>query len=330
MSSEAPIHIRPTWPYVGLIFVVLLVYTFWAVDTAQYTLVTLNANPQRWTLGITGLIALLSTSIFIPTLLIRRQTEYRESQWQTAELELEFDEFRQLIKDYAKQYRHLIQRTDMMALAMAVLAAFLLVGLPFVVNMAVSITFVVLPPVIGGLLLVYGLCLEEFLYKIIPTSASREFTYWSPLRLRGAIRTLIRVPAVTHIRIRMTVGRAGEYYAIRSCVVTGRVRGIESVGVVEVYSDHLGRPIRARYILHARESRPLRGREITLREARPQEQLRGLLIEMVTQYCQNTDDKTLLVDTLTELGVTEERIAEILHTTDTDAEVATPDEAGED
>jgi hypothetical protein len=180
------------------------------------------------------------TSMLFPIILIawklKNRIDYEEPTWDFRIREVPISEYGVMMKDYVREYSHLISRVLWLDILLLLILGVVGTALPFILQF--SIPLVLLSPYLyGASMLAFGIILAHFLIQMIENDATGVFLFVPPSRFERALVEFSLVPGLSWIGIRIAIGEASGFYIIRDPVVVGRVEAIESSGRLDGVVD---------------------------------------------------------------------------------------------
>ena len=238
--SEAPITYRPLLPYYILLFVVVMSWAASGTYLAGYIIVLIPSGYILWVLFTGGMLGTLIIPTAIVARKMKRSLKIGEIRWTFKTQEISFYEFKEMMNDYRRGYRYLIQVTNYPLIVLGLSVTALTVFLPYLIG-SISITWLLyLPDIYGGLTLLLGMIIAVLSYQKTESLAGHEFPIYSPQLFIETINQLNRISGVSWAGIELRIGEAQGYYTLRNPTVVARVEGIESAALIVVKTDERG------------------------------------------------------------------------------------------
>jgi len=301
--SETVVTYKPMLPFYILLFALLVAWTFLGIEVAQYSVVTAIMAPSAWVSS--SFIVLLSITPFVVVVAVwmKRRVTFNAPDWDFQVREIVFDEFDSMMSDYVKGYSHIIARFDHVILLIVALSFILSFSLPLLLLSLTPVLAAYIPYLFGVLVLVYGLTLAVFLYRLASNEACDYFPLYSKPPIRAAIRTLSATPGVSWTGVRLSIGEAGGYYTIRDPTPVARLEAIEGSVQIEMRIDSLGRHSIGAATVTGSDQSEDKTKEVSLDPTTVIDQLTSLVKWSVVTYVDSHGSNEFVEELMQELGI---------------------------
>ena len=301
--SESPLTYKSLTIFYIILVGVIFSWVVFAIGSTQNVLLTLYFGPLDWTLTTTGLLVRMMFTILFNTWVMKHQISFTDPKWIYRDREVDYREFEGVMREYAKEYSHIIAHIDCKLVFLAVILFVAAVSTGALVMVVPFLLLLFIPHVFGLLQVLFGVTFSVLTYRAVPTDASQQFPFDTPRKFRNAIRVLWNTPGISWVGVGISIGEAGGYYTIRCPTVVARIDGIESVARIEAEIDRLGRFIKAVSVMNFE---PAEGRwtvETDTTCGVTPETLRGLVKRTLQAYVAAKGANPLLEEILDELGM---------------------------
>ncbi|MGY5857991.1 MAG: hypothetical protein RTU63_01380 [Candidatus Thorarchaeota archaeon] len=235
--SEEPIVMRSPLPYQIAIFLIVNVWAIMCFEMALYQLVDLVSNQFSWLVLGTILLWSMTPILTLCAWKLKERVEVYDPVWDVKIREVSFEEFEKMMKNYNSKYRHMHTSLDLRLLFLVFVCHFTFFSLPFYTMFQSFLLISITPALVALVAVPFGLLFSYFIFKLIPTSATREFPRYSPRRFRNTITFLHEIPGIYWAGIRLSIGEVAGYYTIRDPIPIARIEGIEGAARIECAID---------------------------------------------------------------------------------------------
>jgi len=301
--SESPLTYRSLTIFHVILVVVIFLWVVFAIGSTQYVLLTLYFGPLNWILTTTGLLVSMMIPILFITWVMKHQVSFTAPEWVHRNREIDYREFEGVMREYAKEYSHIIAHIDYKLVFLAVIWFVAAVSSGALVMVLPFLLILFIPHVFGVLQVLFGVTFSVLAYRAVPTDASQQFPFNTPRKFRNAVRVLWNTPGISWVGVRISIGESEGYYTIRDPTVVARIDGIESAARIEAELDRRGRFIKAISVMNFE---PAEGRwtvETDTPGGVTSESLQGLVKRTLQAYVAAKGANPLLEEILDELGV---------------------------
>ena len=242
--TEAPVTTKSALPFQIAIFILILVWAFFCYDVAQYQMVIIYENPLSW-IGWANLVL----SSMLPVLglcawKLKDQVLLQNPKWEFKIREVSLQEFKEMTKNYNKNYTHLISSIDYPLIILTSICYILIMLLPFYLMSTTVLIISITPAILSLITIIFGFMFSYFIFKLVPNSVTSEFPTHQPRKYRRTISFLVSIPGIFWVGIELKIGAAGGYYTIREPIPIARIEGIEGAARIECEIDSSGHIIR--------------------------------------------------------------------------------------
>ncbi|MCK4279394.1 MAG: hypothetical protein KAW94_02340 [Candidatus Thorarchaeota archaeon] len=300
--SESPLTYKSLTVFYVILVVVIFSWVVFAIGSTQYALLTLYFGPLDWILTTTGLLVSMMFPILLITWVMKHQLTFTEPDWIHRDREVDYREFEGIMREYAREYTHIIAYLDYKLVFLAVVLFVAAVSSGALVMVTPFTLVLFIPHVFGVMQVLFGVTFSVLAFRAVPTDASQQFPFITPHKFKSAVHVLWNTPGISWVGVRISIGEAGGYYTIRSPTVVARIDGIESAARIEAEIDSSGRFIKAISVMNFE---PAEGRwtvETDTTCVTP-ETLRGLVKRTLQAYVAAKGTDALLEEILEDLGV---------------------------
>ena len=230
--TESPIRTDSLLIYQIAIFLIVLIWTFIGIEVAQYQLPLLYESPLTWVIW-----SVFVFTSFIPVatgLAWRMKTQVRFSQpdWDIREREISLAEYRDMIKQYVREYRNFLSIIDYGLILFACVVSASAVGFPFLLMRMSVLVIAITPMIFGFLVLLFGIIWSSFMFKFIPNDATSCFSIVPTKSLSHIIEMMEGTPGISWVGVSVTLGEAFGYFIVQDASPVSRIEGIESVAKI--------------------------------------------------------------------------------------------------
>ena len=301
--SEPPLTYKSLTIFYVILITAIFLWVVFSIGWTQYVLLTLYSDPMEWILTTTGLLVSMMFPILFITWVMKHQATFTNPEWVYRNREIDYREFKSVMREYAKEYSHIIAYIDYKLVFLATVLFLAAVSSGALVTVMPFQLLLLIPHVFGVLQVLFGVTFSVLTYRAVSTDASQQFPYSTPRKFRTAVRVFWNTPGISWVGIRISIGEAGGYYTIRAPTVVARIDGIESAARIEAEIDRLGRFIKAISIMNFE---PAEGRWTVETDTTcdvTSETLRGLVKRTLQAYVAAKGPDALLEEILQELGV---------------------------
>jgi len=171
---------------------------------------------------------------------LKDHAKLQNPKWEFKIREVSLQEFRVMITNYNKSYRHLISSIDYLLILLASICYIAILALPFYL-MSTNLLIISFTPAILSLIsIIFGFLFSYFIFKLLPNSVPPAFPTHQPRKFRKAISFLTGLPGIFWAGVKLTIGEAGGYYTLRNPVPVARIEGIEGAARIECEIDSSG------------------------------------------------------------------------------------------
>ena len=230
----------PSRAYQLVLFVLIQIWALMTFETSMYQLVLLFDKPWSWLLWCSVLIATLIPVLAVFVWWTKQRISVDPFEWEFREREVTLYEFGDMMEQYARDYQYIISRVDYGLLGCSILVGIILALSPFVLLPTNELVISLTPIALGLLMMVLGVLLSLFLFRLVPSPIYQDFPHYSTQRLRIGLSHLRDLPGTTWVGVRMRIGESHGLYTIRSPRAVARVEDIESVARVECEISQMG------------------------------------------------------------------------------------------
>lgn len=296
------IRYKSSLPYYAALFATLMVWVFVAMDLSQRFISTINSNPLNWVIISSGvfLIPLIPASIVTHNL--KNTVELESPSWSFQIREIAYPEFETMMKDYLREYVHLISRVRETDIIFLMILFGICISFPFL--LPYEIFFIVLAPyVFAAGVLLFGLLSSRILYCLFENDATSEFPYWHPRKFKKAVDLLYSTPAISYAGVRVAIGEAGGYFTIRDPVATGRIEGIEALARIDVVADKKGGISEATAFLDLDTANESKSKTSQFNRNDDGASLLALVRWLLQEYMSVSESSDILADVLDDVGL---------------------------
>ncbi|MHA2151830.1 MAG: hypothetical protein ACXAAQ_07595 [Candidatus Thorarchaeota archaeon] len=300
--AEAPLVRSSTIYLQGLIFIILIAWSFMGFEIAQYRLLTLYESPFEWIFWATLLFISMLPVLSAITWRMKTNISYNEPTWDLREREITMTEYRDMMKQYRGAYQHVLSTIDY---PMILVAAVLFVGailFPFV-TMSTSIYLIAATPIIFGLfVLPFGIVFANVVFKFIPNKATQVFSISYPKSLSRIVRLMRQAPGISWTGVHVTLGEASGYFTVSDPTPVARIEDIESVAKLECLLGESSGLINVRSLLQLDSEEPTLIADESLNQLTP-----TVIAQMVKKtllaYIEAKGESELLEEVLEEVEI---------------------------
>jgi len=183
--------------------------------------------------------------ILLITWVMKHQVTFTDPEWVHRDREVDYREFEGVMREYEKEYSHIIAHMDYKLVLLAAILFVAAVSSGTLVMVMPFSLILLIPHLFGVLQILFGVTFSVLAYRAVPTDASQQFPFNTPRKFRNAVRILWNTPGISWVGIRISIGEAGGYYTIRDPTVVARIDSIESAARIEAEIDKLGHFIKA-------------------------------------------------------------------------------------
>ncbi|TFG98459.1 hypothetical protein E4H12_05990 [Candidatus Thorarchaeota archaeon] len=300
--TESPIISKSPLPYQIVIFILVNLWAFMCFEVAQYQLVLIYQNPLAW-IGWSNLVLLSILPVLgVSVWKLKDRVQLQTPIWDFKIREVSFREFEDMVSNYNSNYRHLLSSIDYLVFLLISLSYVGVVALPFLLMNTTALIIQTTPIVTALFLIVFGLLYSFFVFKLIPNSATSEFPYHKPRRLRKAISFLVGIPGTFWVGIRLTIGESGGFYTMREPLPIARIEGIEGNARIECSIDSSGNITRIVPVFELDNFKPSKELEDVSEPITPARTAQ-LVRLMIQEYIRHSGGEEILEDVIDDIDM---------------------------
>ncbi len=299
--TDEPITVKSMIPFNILQFVIILLWSLIAFSTGWEHLASAHSDPIGWIATSVTVLGILSLPLLVISWYMKQQVVIHEVHWNLKEQEISIEEYERIYEDYLKNYSHLISWFDFsdFILFTVILTSTNLIPL----LMAQSIfTIGSAPYVYGFLVILYGLLLSRFSFKLFHSTSSIHSELVPPRKMRKFISLSLDIDGIAYAGVGMQIKEASGYYTLTKIRPTIRLEGIEGVAKIQFVLDgsfRLTSLISELSMTHEKiDVNILSTDPLELDQA-----IRNLMISTYQKYIEIKGSDPLLIDLLNELGI---------------------------
>ncbi len=224
-------------------------------ETAQYQLLFVFEAPWVWALWVLVLTGLLLPAVGMVIWRAKQQVDIPTLEWSFRERDVTPLEFKNMTRQYAKDYQYLVSRVDYPLALLAISVGVTLVGAPILLMRTNAFVISITPIIAGFLMMVFGVLVATSLFRSMPGPLSDEFPPHSYRRMRRGLSQIGDLPGTSWVGVRLTIGESHGYFTIRSPRPEVRIEDIESVARIECETDRTGNITSASAVLEVEDGR---------------------------------------------------------------------------
>lgn len=298
--AEAPIITKSVFPYQISLFILIHIWAFICYEVAQYQMVLLFESPFSWIGWGTLVVSSMLPVLGLCSWKLKDQVQLHNPEWEFKIHEVQLPEFKEMTKNYNKNYRHLISSIDYLLIILVSICYVSFIALPFYL-MRTNVLIISLTPAILALItIIFGFLFSYFIFKFVPNSATPEFPTHQPRKLRKAISFLVGIPGIFWAGVQLTIGESGGYYTMREPVPIARIEGIEGAARIECEIDSSGNITRIIPTFESEETTPSEQLEDLTDHITPVNTAK-LIRLMIQEYLSNRGGEEILEDVLEDI-----------------------------
>jgi len=298
---ESPITTKSALPYQIAIFILINLMGFICYDMAQYQMVTLYENPLSWIGMATLLLSSMLPVLGLCSWKLKDHAKLQNPKWEFKIREVSLQEFRVMITNYNKSYKHLISSIDYILILLASICYIAILALPFYL-MSTNLLIISFTPAILSLIsIIFGFLFSYFIFKLLPNSVPPEFPTYQPRKFRKAISFLIGLPGIFWVGVKLTIGEADGYYTLRNPIPIARIEGIEGAARIECEIDSSGNITRIIPSFESEEITPSKQLDALCEPITPVTTAK-LIRLMIQEYLRHRGGEEILDDVLDDIG----------------------------
>lgn len=238
--TEGPIRIGSFRTYQIALFLIVFVWAVIGFEVAQVQLVPLYEKPLSWIAWSVFVLVSIVPPVAAVAWRMKTQVIYVDPLWNLRDRETTLTEYKEMMKEYQKEYRDFLSETDYGLIALASIIAFTAVTTPFVLMRTVLTLIALTPGIFGFFVLLFGLVCASIVFKIMPNEATPHFPTISEKSLHPLIELMHKSPGLSWVGVKLVLGEASGYYSIRSVSPVARIEGIESAALIQGEPDEEG------------------------------------------------------------------------------------------
>ncbi|MCF2136322.1 MAG: hypothetical protein K9W43_03695 [Candidatus Thorarchaeota archaeon] len=295
--EEEPIVFRSPLKFNVYLVVVTIVCAVVFVDAARFTLVTISTDPFAWLL-LSSFSFLVMVFVDFPAVWkMRKLLSYSEPLWDMRTRELAPSEYAHIVREYRRQYVHIVTHVNIFYLFSLVILGMMTVMLPILL-LALSPLFMQYAPYLYGILLIlFALTMSRFLYGIIPTAASESFSIKPLGSIKRGLDLLSRCAGISWWGVRVKIGESQGLYVLKDAIPVGRVSGLESDAAILVHMEK-------RQPVSIEAERDWQDEHLVVPiTTDPDDALYQLVLQLLQSFVQTTGDFDTVAEVLYDLGV---------------------------
>ncbi|TFF91057.1 hypothetical protein EU545_05845 [Candidatus Thorarchaeota archaeon] len=240
MTDETVLS-SPSIGYQILLFVIIQAWALMTYETAQYQLLLIFETPLNWILWSIMLMGTLAPVVYAIVWRAKQQVTVGSLEWNHRDRDVTLDEYREMTNQYARDYQYMISRVDFGFLLLSLMAGVILVLAPFLLMRTNALLISLAPATSGLAMLIFAVLLLITIFRAAPSSVSDQFPYHPPRQLARANRSLVDIPGVSWVGVRLVIGESEGLYTLRSPRPVMRVEDIEGIARIECEIDRTGR-----------------------------------------------------------------------------------------
>ena len=294
--TEAPISYKSLTPYYIVLFVGLLVWVFTGITIADYQLFNLHESTFDWIVNSALVLATLTFFSLAVTWRMKHQVSYNDTAWNYRKQEIGLSEYVEMTREYRRKYSHITAYYDPFLLPLIIILLFLAISFPAILAQSLA-TFIYGPILFGGFVIVYGLLISNFFFKLIPNEASKHFELPKKGDLTFHVSLLHTIPGISWAGVSVQIGEAEGYYIVRDSKPVARIEGIESAVRLVVSTTNGENPI---IMVEPKPELEMNLNPVEIDEDR----IRGLVYEVLEAYVRLKGSDEILDEILEELRIT--------------------------
>jgi hypothetical protein len=238
--TEGPVRIGSFRTYQIALFLIVFVWAIIGFEVAQVQLVPLYEKPLSWIAWSVFVLVSIVPVVAAVAWRMKIQVIYVDPIWTLREREITLTEYKEMMKEYRKEYRDFLSEIDYNLIGLAGIIGFAAVTTPFVLMRTVLTLIAVTPVIFGLFVLLFGLVCASIVFKIMPNEATPHFPTVSVKRLHPMIELMHKSPGLSWVGVKLILGEASGYYSIRSVSPVARIEGIESAAMIQGDPDEEG------------------------------------------------------------------------------------------
>jgi len=237
---ESPVISKSIIYHQIAIFLFLQIWAIMAFEVSQYQMVTLFEKPFEWFGWASLLFLTLMPMLSILAWKMKDRVQFRNVEWNLKLREVNFHEFSQMVKEYNHSYRQIIANLDVRLLPLTAACYLGALFLPFPLMRSSILVISLTPIIIAVILVIFGLLFSYLLFQFIPNSATPEFPTYRTSVFRESERFISQLPVIYWSGVRLTIGEAGGFFALKEPHPVARIEGIEGAARIDCILDDKG------------------------------------------------------------------------------------------
>ena len=238
--TEGPIRIGSFRTYQIALFLIVFVWAVIGFEVAQVQLVPLYETPLTWIIWSLFVLVSIVPAVAAVAWRMKIQVIYVDPIWNLRDREITLSEYKEMMKEYRKEYRDFLSEIDYSLIVLASIIAFTAVAAPFLLMRTVLTLIAVTPVIFGLFVLLFGLVCASIVFKIMPNEATPHFPTVSAKSLHPMIELMHKSPGLSWVGVKLVLGEASGYYSICSVSPVARIEGIESAAMIQGEPDEEG------------------------------------------------------------------------------------------
>lgn len=238
--TEGPIRIGSFRTYQIALFLIVFVWAVIGFEVAQVQLVPLYETPLTWIIWSLFVLVSIVPAVAAVAWRMKIHVIYVDPIWNLRDREITLSEYKEMMKEYRKEYRDFLSEIDYSLIVLASIIAFTAVAAPFLLMRTVLTLIAVTPVIFGLFVLLFGLVCASIVFKIMPNEATPHFPTVSAKSLHPMIELMHKSPGLSWVGVKLVLGEASGYYSIRSVSPVARIEGIESAAMIQGEPDEEG------------------------------------------------------------------------------------------
>ncbi|MHA1770980.1 MAG: hypothetical protein ACTSYL_04350 [Candidatus Thorarchaeota archaeon] len=295
--EEGPIVFHSPLKYQLYLVLVTIVCAVVFVDAARFTMVTISTDLPAWLFLSTFSLLFMTLVVFPAVWKMRKLLSYTKPLWDERIRELTPSEYTHIVKEYRRQYVHIIAHVNIFYLFSTAISGLMVVVSP-VALLTLSPSLMQYAPYLYGLLLImFALALARSLYGVIPTAASASFSVTSPRFVNEGLTLLSRCAGISWWGVRVRIGESQGIYVLKDVVPIGRISGLESEAAVLVrIEDRQPTAIEAELTWQDEDL-------VVPITTDPNDILHQTILQVLRSFVQTTGDFDTVAEVLYDLGI---------------------------
>ena len=236
--NNRPLKMRPMFHFNLLQFVLIFSWSIFAFSIGWERLAVAHSDPLGWFIVLLIIVGGLSFPLLLISWYMKQQVEPHDLQWTLKQQEITLTEYEQLYLEYLSKYSHLISCFDSRDFFLYIVILLSTIFVPFFMSLGIA-TILMAPFVLGVFIILYGLSLSRFSFKILPSSSNIQTSLKPPRRLRKIIHASAEVDGVAFAGVGLNISESSGFYQISDVEPIFRLEGIESASRVRFDMDNL-------------------------------------------------------------------------------------------